>query len=957
MVTVLAPIVLGSLWVQTTPPPVVKKPLDHSVYDSWNSIRGSSLSDDGNWLLYTIAPQEGDGTTFIRSVKDGHIISIPRGAGLQFSHDNKFIVGLVTPTAAELKKARRDKVKPDDMPKSSLIIVELASGNKTTIEKVSNVSLPEEDSGWIVYKVEPPKPAAPAKPAETKPVEPAETKPVEPAKTEAVKAEVPKAEATKQEEKKPEPPKKKADHKAGDTYVLRQLTTGKEEKLENVVSLKFNKSGTILVSALSTKDGSGDGIEEYFVGTGKKTTVVKAMGHYPRFDFTKDGKYIAYTTDKDDYAAKKPTFKLYLYDGKAEAKVVGADSLPKDWVVPESSSVSFTENEKRLIYTTAPKPKPDPEEKPDDEKVSVDIWNYKDPVLMPAQLLRVAADRNRSYMAMYDMKSGKSKQLANESMKYVSISDRSEGKFALYVDSDPYAIESAWDPGIEDLYIVNVETGEKKQIFKRVKGSYSLSNTGKYTLAFLGEEKSCKLIDNESGKITPVTLPYPLFDEEDDHPDVPGAYGLVGWTKDDSGFVIKDAYDEWLVDSTGRKASVNLTKGREAGLHFTRTAVVSKDEPGVDLDDVYYTVLKEDDKQGGIYHKKDGKMSKVFLAEKLFAGLRKAKNADTFIYTQSDFVEYPDIWLTNTSFNSPQKVTDTNPQQKNYNWGKAELVSWTSLDGVKLQGILIKPEDFDYSKKYPMITYFYEKNSDQLYRYYAPSPSASTINFPLFASNGYCIFIPDIPYKIGYPGNSALSAIVPGVLNIVNRGYVDPKRLGIQGQSWGGYQTAFLVTQTDMFAAAEAGAPVTNMFSAYGGIRYGSGLVRQMQYEHQQSRIGGTPWDATLKYIENSPQFWLDRVKTPLMIMSNDKDGAVPHTQGIELFTGLRRLGKPSWLVVYNGEDHNLMERKNRKDLSVRLSQFFDHYLKGAPMPKWMADGVPATEKGRTMGLELVNKN
>jgi len=165
---------------------------------------------------------------------------------------------------------------------------------------------------------------------------------------------------------------------------------------------------------------------------------------------------------------------------------------------------------------------------------------------------------------------------------------------------------------------------------------------------------------------------------------------------------------------------------------------------------------------------------------------------------------------------------------------------------------------------------------------------------------------------------------------------------------------AYMVTETDMFAAAEAGAPVSNMFSAYGGIRYGSGLVRQFQYERQQSRIGGTPWNSTLRYIENSPIFFADKVKTPLMIMHNDKDGAVPYTQSIEYFTALRRLGKPSWLVVYNDEDHNLIQRKNRKDLSIRMKQFFDHYLMATPMPEWMAKGVPAKDKGRNMGFELV---
>ena len=268
--------------------------------------------------------------------------------------------------------------------------------------------------------------------------------------------------------------------------------------------------------------------------------------------------------------------------------------------------------------------------------------------------------------------------------------------------------------------------------------------------------------------------------------------------------------------------------------------------------------------------------------------------------------------------------------------------------------MIFKPENFDPTKKYPMIAYFYEKDSDLLHLFRNPAPSASTINIPLFVSQGYIVFNPDIPYKVGYPGESAISAIVSGVNAVVDRGYVDPKRIGIQGQSWGGYQVAYMVTETNMFAAAGAGAPVSNMFSAYGGIRYGSGLVRQFQYERQQSRIGGTPWNSFLRYVENSPLFHADKVETPLLMMHNDRDGAVPWTQGVEYFTALRRLNKPVWLLNYNNEDHNLVQRKNRKDLSIRLSQFFDHYLKDAPAPEWMVKGLPAVDKGRTMGTELV---
>ena len=252
-----------------------------------------------------------------------------------------------------------------------------------------------------------------------------------------------------------------------------------------------------------------------------------------------------------------------------------------------------------------------------------------------------------------------------------------------------------------------------------------------------------------------------------------------------------------------------------------------------------------------------------------------------------------------------------------------------------------------------MISYFYERSSDGLHSYRAPAPSASTINLTYFASNGYLVFVPDIKYELGLPGPSAYDCIVPGVLSIVDRGFVDKDNMAIQGQSWGGYQVAYLVTQTNMFKAAGSGAPVVNMTSAYGGIRWGTGMSRMFQYEQTQSRIGGTLWEKPWYYVENSPLFYADRIKTPLLIMANDEDGAVPWYQGIEFYMALRRNNVPSWLLVYNGEDHNLVQRKNRKDLSVRLSQFFDHYLKGEPMPHWMKYGIPATEKGKTMRYEL----
>jgi len=929
-----------------------KKPLDHSVYDGWRSVSGTSLSRDGRWLAFVVNPQEGDGAGTIRSVADGHTITIPRASGIQFSKDGKWALATVLPPFADARKARRDNVPAADQPKSALAIVDLGSGKVDTIERVNGFTLPREDGGWFVYRPEPPKPV-PAKP------DPA-TKPAPTSTPEEKKAAPDGADLQRGQGRRGTPgqaapgaPGAAAPATRGATYVLRQLGTGKEERLEFVDATAWDKGGkTLATSTAADKDGKGSTVEVRDLTKGTKTTIVGGVdkAKYSRLALTEDGSRIAFASDKDDLKAKKPT--LSLFTTKVEARKPELVPIPgKDDVLNETAAFRFTPGGKRLIFATAKKAVPDPELPPADERVSVDVWTYKDPEIMPQQLLGAAAARTRGYEAIYEVGTGKSVQIETKELPSVQFGDDGDGRYGLADVDLPYQVEATWEPGFSDLYAVDLKTGAKRLLITKYIGSASLSPDATKALVFRGAEKTWSVFDLATAKETTLKIPYPVYDELHDTPDLPGPYGLVGWTKDGT-VLVRDKFDVWACDPTGVATARNLTGGRLSGLRFTPVDL-DPDEKYVDPNDMAMTAMQDDTKAGGLYWRRGNAVQKLVDGPYRFGITGKAKDADTLVVTRQDTTEYPDLWLTNTKFERPAKVSDANPQQKEYNWLRSELVTWTSADGTPLQGILYKPEDFDYGKKYPMISYFYERNSDTLHSYLSPAPSASTINIPLFVSQGYLVFVPDIPYKTGAPGPSALSAIVPGVSAIVSRGYVDPKRLGIQGQSWGGYQVGYLVTATNMFAAAEAGAPVSDMFSAYGGVRYGSGVLRQMQYEHGQSRIGGTPWDSFLKYVDNSPVFHVDSIQTPLMIMSNDKDGAVPHTQGIEFYSAMRRLGKPCWMVVYNDEDHNLVQRKNRKDLSIRLSQFFDHFLKGAPMPVWMKEGVPATEKGRTMGTEL----
>ena len=332
------------------------------------------------------------------------------------------------------------------------------------------------------------------------------------------------------------------------------------------------------------------------------------------------------------------------------------------------------------------------------------------------------------------------------------------------------------------------------------------------------------------------------------------------------------------------------------------------------------------------------------MAAKSITLLGKAKDADVILLTATTFSEQPDLQTTDSSFRELRKVSNANPQQAGLSWGTSELVPFRNADGVELQAALYKPENFDPKKKYPLMVYIYERLSQNVNGFVRPAPGTS-INISYFVSNGYLVVTPDIVYTTGHPGQSALKCVLPAVQSLVEKGFVDRDRIGIQGHSWGGYQIAYMLTQTNVFKAAEAGAPVVNMIAAYDGIRWGSGLPRQFQYEKTQSRIGGTPWEFPLRFIENSPIFMVDRVTTPLLILQNDADDAVPWYQGLELFLSLRRLGKEVYLFNYNGEPHGLRKRAAQKDYAVRMQQYFDHFLKGAPAPEWMTKGIPYLER------------
>jgi dipeptidyl aminopeptidase/acylaminoacyl peptidase len=926
-----------------------KKPLSHNVYDQWKRVSGESISNDGKWVVYSVEPQEGDAHLVIYNTESHRYDTIPRGMSAKIAESSDYVVFSIKPFFAEVRKLKIAKKKEDDLPKDSLGIVALSTMKLTKIARVKSFKLPEKGSGWVAYQLEKELPDTTKKGKRN----------VEKKNDDADPAD---EETTKKEEK-------------GTTVVLRNLLSGKDYSFAFGSDYAFSKNGKRFIVATTGNDST---IKAAVItlNTGKAITdtsrsyidtLAAGKAKFKNVVCDEEGTQVAYVADRDTSKAKQRYYSLCYWTENSKAAELLADTLtqglPRKWLISENGKLFFSKDGKRLFLGTAPVPMPEDTTMNDEETAKVDVWNWQDPLLQPQQLKNLDTEKKRSYLAVVNLKKRKLAQLATVAITNVTVGLEGNADVAVGSTDVPYRQLVSWDAAYHDVYLIDPATGEAKKIAGKTRGNPGLSPAAQYVIWY-AEEDTCwraYSLNKEKTVNLSASIPYPVWNELNDVPDDPNPYGMMGWTKDDQDVFIYDRHDVWRVDPEGKKAPENLTRGlgRKEQLRF-RYVRLDPEEKFLNPDaQILLDAFAYTDKSSGFYTLKlNGNQAptKILMAPCDYSNPRKADRADKLIMTRSSFKECPDLYITDMSMVKLDRISDINPQQKEYLWGSVELISWIAADGRPIEGLLYKPENFDPKKKYPLISYFYERNSDLLHRYIPPAPSASTVNISLFVSRGYIIFVPDIRYQVGYPGKSAYDCVIPGIMKLIGEGYVDSSKIAIQGQSWGGYQVAYLVAHSHMFAAAGAGAPVSNMTSAYGGIRWESGMSRMFQYEKTQSRIGGTLWEKPFLYIENSALFSVPDITTPLLIMANDADGAVPWYQGIEFFTALRRLGKPAWMLTYNGEAHNLVQRKNRKDLSVRMLQFFDHYLMGQPAPVWMTRGIPAIEKGKTRGYELDKK-
>lgn len=864
---------------------------------TWQRITDREISDNGKWVACKMEPWEGDATVYLYAAQGQETATFSPADKFAFSASSGYLVVTQTPGKSTVDSLKVLKTKEAKMPMNTLVIYSVA-GKKETIDSLKTFKLADE-ADWIAYQR----------------------------------------------------------GRKDSTLYVRSLDGSKTFQFPTVTDFQFAKKSGMLYYT-SAAEGEA-GIFTLNPEKGSPALIKEGKGVFKQTTFDEKGERLAflYCADKD---SSYKALSLWLSEHNAPAKEIatrGNKAFPAEWVINENGMLQFSKSASRLFFGTSPEPRQKDTTQLAENRPNVQVWSWDEPVQYTVQNYNKEKDLKKSYQAVYNLGNGSIFQLANEELPNIQLGNEGDAALALLSTSRPYSLSSMWEARTRsDYYTVSLDNGERKQIAQADYGRFRLSPQGKYAYWY-GETDSCwYTIALAEGKRYRLTTPesFPAWDEENDVPNHPYAHGAAGWTANDQNLLIYDRYDIWKFDPTAATSPINLTvNGRKEKLSY-RLEQLDKEARFIDLGKPQLLKgFNETTKGYGFYN---ARLSAPAAPKTLLAGnymlrsINKAKNTDDVIYTMETFQQYPDIHYSTLAFKKSVQLTHGDKQQEGFIWGTAELVSWISLDGRPLEGVVYKPANFDPNKKYPMMVNFYERNSETLYNYRMPEPHRSTIDYHLYNSNEYVIFNPDIRYVDGYPGESCYNCLMPGITMMIAKGYINEKGIGAQGHSWGGYQVAYLATRTNLFSAIESGAPVVNMFSAYGGIRWGSGMARSFQYEHTQSRLGATPWSSPLRYLENSPLFTMDKVQTPILIMHNDADGHVPWYQGIEYFVAMKRLGKPCWLLNYTGEPHWPMHMANRIDFQRRMFQFFNHYLKNQKMPKWMSEGVPAVEQPFELG-------
>lgn len=882
-----------------------KQQLTPADYAQWQRIYASELSDDGKWFSWQIAPVEGDGWLMIKATAGGEEHKFMHASLPEFSSDNKWFAFRIGLSEKERNKLQKQK-KPV---RYSLGLMNLATARTDTFENIQSFSFTESGSHLLMKKY----------------------------KAEEVKTK-------------------------GTDLIVRRLSSQSNQLYGNVADYALNDAGTHLAMLLDASDKLGNGVHLLDLNNNSLTVLDSDEEDYTALSWHDEKNALAFMKSSSDTAYTENTHSIYAFpDATHPSKRYvfnqgDMDAFPEHMRVVDFAGLQWSDDLKSVFFgikdrelkQDAPKDTSAIAKLNEDlDPTNVEVWHWKDAEIQPQQEVRKSRNEKMNMLSVWHPEDNSFVQLQDESMNSIRLSG--DQQYAVAYVSEPY--EPAFRESWNDVYAINTRSGERTKVLERHE-SVSISPGGKYLLYF--KDNNWWTYSLKENKHTNITGK--VNTRFENHKNITGRenfrpHGTGQWSEGDRWLLVYDEFDVYKVKADGSGAE-NLTNGADDKIRYRQHRWdYEKDELGR-RDDIYLSIFAHRSKERGYARLNKGSdLQQLLFGAAQFSRLAKAENADAFVFMKESAVDSPDFFLTGSGFSNQEQLTNTNPQQDEYHWAGDELVTFTNTRGDTLHGRLLYPADYEEGKSYPMITYIYEMRSQNMHSYSIPTRT-SPYNMRRYSSEGYFVFEPDINYMLRDPGVSAVQSVVPAVEKVLAEYPVNKDQVGLTGHSWGAYQTAFIITQTDIFNSAVAGAPLTNMVSMYGSVYWNSGTPDAQIFEISQGRFPDPYWEDWDKFIENSPIFNMENNTTPLLVEFGTDDGAVDFNQGVELYTTMRRMEKPYVMLVYEGENHGLRRKENQIDYATRAFQWHEHYLLGKEAPEWISSGIPYLKRPEILEKE-----
>lgn len=898
------------------------------------------LSPDGKWLVYGINRSNGNDELRATNIATGTSKTTAFGAQPAFSADSHWLAFSIGYSETQTDRMRRDNTPVQN----KLGLLNLTTGDQTVIDAIQSFAF-SPGGTWLAMRHYPPEAAVPAGGRGA--------------------AAAGGRGGGGGRGGRGGGNNGADDNSPGATLVVRNLQNGRDWTFGNVSEFAWQNQkhgGKWLAMAISTPDKTGNGIQLFDSNSAALRVLDSSSSTYSNFDWRKDAADLAALKSKTDDKHDGATYiamswknlgesseTAHAYDPTADTK------FPADLRTVTFRRPSWSEDGATVFLgladwypkTASAAPRrggrggdTTAETEPPDDQPTVDVWHWRDSEVMAYQVKNANQDGRRNMLAAWHVDAGTLTQLGHGITEQLTVLKHQN--LALAADWKDYSLERTIGRPVADIYLVDTGTGQRTKIKDKLsEDRYLEASPGGRYLIYLDHDQYWVLDVNTRAavNITKNIKTSFINQESDSTAPVKPPFGVAGWTKNDAEVILYDKLDLWKVSPDGARA-VRLTDGSADQVRH-RYVRLDPDEESIDLTKPVYLSLF------GIWSKKSGYAllrpgaaapERLVFADKSIERLGKAADAPVFEYVTETFEESPNVFVGGPELKDAKRLSDTNAFQSKYAWSHSELVEYKSANGTRLQGALYYPAGYEPGKKYPMVVYMYEKLSDGLHRYNAPS-ERSYYSASAITSHGYFLLEPDIVFTKSDPGLSVADCVTAAVKKVIEKGAVDEHKVGVIGHSWGGYDAAFLATHTHVFAAAVAGAPITDLISNYGNHHWSSGIAETDHIETGQQRMGVPLYEDLQAYIRNSAVFTVSTMTTPLMIEVGDADGTVFYHQGVELYNIARRARKNVVLLVYQGEDHGLRKKADQVDYQHRIFAWFDHYLKGDAAPKWITEG------------------